>query len=216
MTGLYPITFDAVSITDENGKAEYITTVSEPSITTFGVKNGKYTTGKDEYETGTDIYATIVQNHAVVDPTGKFKVYTVTDGATEAQVAEAIAEKAIRSVTPTTTCTEYTTNVTVVTSVPGEDGVNKTVTGAIKMQSPAAATYAVGYKASAGSATATTDDTYDASKTYYSMTTDALGFYPVATPTESNITNWATDKSNFTTSPTQPVYVYKVIKVVSE
>lgn len=212
--GLYPITFDAVEVTDENGVAEYITTVSNPSITTFGVKSGVYSTGKVDYETGTDIYATIVASNAVVDPTGKYAVYTVTEGSTEAQVAEAIAEHAIRRVTPTLTFTSYTTNVSVVTEVPAEDGGPKTVTGAIKMQSPAAATYAIAYKVSDGSAPATTAD-YSASTTYYSMTKTAEGFYPIATPTQSQIDSWVSEKSNFTTAPTQPVYVYKVIKVVA-
>ena len=215
VTGLYPITFDAVQVTDENGVAEYITTVSEPSITTFGVKGGSYSVGKEDYETGTDIYATIVKNHLVVDPTSNYFVYTVTAGATEAQVAEASAEKGMgRVTTPAITCTAYTTNVSVVTSVPAEDGGTKTVTGAIKMQSPAAATYAVAYKVSAGSATATTA-AYDASTTYYSMTPTAEGFYPIATPSASQISDWETEKANFTTTPTQPVYVYKVIKVVT-
>ena len=214
VTGLYPITFDAVEVVAEDGKAEYITTVSEPSITTFGVtSSGAYSVGKDEYETGTDIYATIVQSNAVVSPTGKYNVYTVTAGATEAQVAEAIAEHAIRGVTPTITCTAYTTNVSVVTTVPSEDGRTKAVTGAIKLQSPAANTYAIAYQASAGSATATTAS-YDASTTYYSMEPDATGFYPIATPT-TEIRAWDTSKSSFTTNPTQPVYVYKVIKVVT-
>ena len=213
--GLYPITFDAVEVVDENGTAEYITTVTEPSITTFGVKSSVYSSGKDEYETGTDIYATIVEGHAVVSPTDKYFVYTVTAGATEAQVAEAIAEKGMgRVTTPAITCTAYTTNVSVVTSVPAEDGGTKTVTGAIKMQSPAAATYAVAYKVSAGSATATTA-AYDASTTYYSMTPTAEGFYPIATPSAAQISDWATAKTNFTTAPTQPVYVYKVIKVAT-
>ena len=74
VTGLYPITFDAIQVTDENGVAEYITTVSEPSITTFGVKSGEYSVEKADYETGTDIYATIVKNHAVVDPTSNYYV----------------------------------------------------------------------------------------------------------------------------------------------
>lgn len=215
VTGLYPITFDAVEVSDENGMSEVITTISEPSITTFGVTStGAYSVGKSEYETGTDIYATIVQSNAVVDPTSKYAVYTVTAGATEAQVAEAIAEKAIRDVTPNITCTSYTTNVSVVTSVPAEDGGTKDVTGAIKMQSPAASTYAVEYQAAVGSATPTTA-AYSASATYYSMTPDAKGFYPVATPTAAQISDWETEKSNFTTTPTQPVYVYKVIKVTA-
>jgi hypothetical protein len=43
---LYPITFDAVEVISEDGESEYITTVTEPSITTFGVKGGKYVAGK--------------------------------------------------------------------------------------------------------------------------------------------------------------------------
>ena len=58
---LYPITFDAVEIAGEDGAAEYITIVNEPSITTFGVKDSKYTAEKNEYENGTDIYATFVK-----------------------------------------------------------------------------------------------------------------------------------------------------------
>lgn len=57
--GLTAISFDAVVLDDEEtGKQETITTVSDPSITTYGYKGGKVTTGKDEYEVGTDIYAT--------------------------------------------------------------------------------------------------------------------------------------------------------------
>lgn len=227
--GLYPITFDAIEVVAEDGMVEYITTVSEPSITTFGAiyntSTSKYTayqTGKDEYQVQPsgkrlDIYATIVQNNAVVSPTDKYAVYTVTSGATEAQVAEAVAEKIIRgaSLTPTITCTPYITGVSVVTSVPAEDGTTKDITGAIKMEGPAAATYAVEYKVSDGSATATTE-AYDASKTYYSVSAGTKGFYSVATPSSEDITNWeTTGKIKYTTAPTQPVYVYKVIKVAA-
>ena len=217
---LTPITLDAVVIDDGEGKQETITTVTEPSITTFGVTStGAYSINKNEYETGTDIYATIADNGIIVDPTSKYFVYTATTSdatklITEASVADAIAEKAIKGVTPVITCTEYTTNVSVETSVPAEDGSTKTVTGAIKMQSPAAATYVVAYQQTAGSATATTAD-YSATTTYYSMTPTTEGFYTIATPTDTQITNWATEKANFTTAPTQPVYVYKVIKVVA-
>ena len=219
VTGLYPITFDAIQITDATGNAEFITTISEPSITTFGVKSGAYSVGKSEYETGTDIYATIVKNNAVVDPTDNYKVYTVTAGATEAQVAEAVAEAAIRGVTPAVSCTEYTTNVSVVTEVPSEDGSTKTVTGAIKMENPAAATYAVAYKVSDGSASGETE-AYDVTKTYYSTSADTTtGFYQVVTVNSEDLDNgaWKNDdaKAKYTTTPTQPVYVYKVIKVVA-
>lgn len=76
---LYPITFDAVEVVDENGLAEYITTVTQPSITTFGVvldndnKFKNYVTGKDDYQLpeGTDkldIYATFLQGSTVLTP----------------------------------------------------------------------------------------------------------------------------------------------------
>lgn len=116
VTGLYPITFDAIEITDEyNGEAEYITTVSEPSITTFGaIYNGddnKYTayqTGTNEYTAQTspnrlDIFATFIEGNEVKTPTvggdgaQHVKVFKVTTRdalgfpITEASVAEAIA-----------------------------------------------------------------------------------------------------------------------------
>ena len=112
--GLYPITFDAVVVEAEEGQAEYITTVSEPSITTFGVKVNSsneflsYVTGGNEYTlpTGTDkldIYATFMEGSEVKTPTvnGSGAQYvnvfavTTTDATnfpiTEASVAEAIA-----------------------------------------------------------------------------------------------------------------------------
>lgn len=154
--GLYPITFDAVEVVAEDGLAEYITTVSEPTITTFGVNSstGKYVVGGSEYAAGSDIYAAFMENSAVITPTAtNYKVYTVTTSdatnfpITEASVAEALEES------PTGTakiaCTAYTTNVSIVTKVPGEDGVDIDPMNAVKMQSVAAGTYAIEYTASA-------------------------------------------------------------------
>ena len=105
--GLYPITFDAAVIVAEDGQAEYITTVSEPSITTFGVKGNKYVHDGNEYEAGSDIYATFMEGSTVKDPTlggngaQHVNVYavTTTDATnfpiTEASVAEAIANPAM-------------------------------------------------------------------------------------------------------------------------
>lgn len=221
VTGLYPITFDAITIEASDGTSETITTVSEPSITTFGVSGGKYVTGGNDYAAGSDVYATIVASNAIVDPTSKYFIYTASSSnatsfpVTEASVAEALAETAIgRVTTPVITCTSYTTNVSLVTTVPGEDGIDITLTSgkAIKMQALGANTYVVAYRAADGSATATTAE-YDSEATYYRMTPTATGFYPLATPTADEISDWATSKSNYTTAPTQPVYVYKIIKV---
>lgn len=225
---LYPITFDAVVIEAENGEVEYITTVSEPSITTFGVNGGKYVHGGNEYAVGTDIYATIVQGSGVITPvltgTPNAYVYTATcsDPAyiTEAAVAEAIAEKAIgRVATPIITIADASASIAA--TVPGEDGkpITSLANKAILISPATAGYYVVAYKATAGSATATTAG-YSATATYYSMTPDAKGFYPLVTTIPASDLNatsdgWAdaTAQAKYTTAPTQPVYVYKVIRV---
>ncbi len=134
---LSPITFDAIEIVAEDGTAEYITTVSEPSITTFGVNSttGKYTTGKDEYEVGSDIYATITKSGSVVTPTlgTNVNVYVATTSdanfpVTEASVAESLANPSApgKKITVTSINSDATTYFTVVpakaTEVPREDG----------------------------------------------------------------------------------------------
>ena len=59
--GLFPITFDAVVMTEETGTEQgTITTVSTPSITTYQV--GSVTTTGIEYKAGTDIYLTVESN----------------------------------------------------------------------------------------------------------------------------------------------------------
>ena len=136
--GLWPITFDAVVVAAENGQAEYITTVSEPSITTFGVKSNKYTTDKDEYESGSDIYVAVVDGSTVQALTlgTNINVYSVATSddtnfpITEASVAESLAETSAKTHVVTATpanndASSYFTAVPAVASeVPGEDGVN--------------------------------------------------------------------------------------------
>lgn len=143
--GLYPITFDAAVAETVDGSAEYITTVSEPSLTTFGVSGGLYTAAQGDYKAGSDVYVTVVESSAVVDPAGKYAVYKIADAkaslANEAQVAEWIA-----NALGDTYYTSYTTNVSVVSSVPTEDGATATV-NAVKLQSLAAGTYAFEYTA---------------------------------------------------------------------
>ncbi len=152
ITGLYPITFDAVEVLGDNGSAEYITTVSEPSITTFGVSGGSYVSGGSEYAVGSDIYATFMEGSNVITPTtSNYKVYSVTTTnattypITEASVAESVANPTNNKIT----CTAYTTNVSIVDKVPGEDGVDITI-NAVKMAGLAAGTYAIEYTPTSG------------------------------------------------------------------
>jgi len=160
---LYPITFDAVTIEAEDGTVEYITTVTEPSITTFGVKGGKYVAGKNEYEAGSDIYATFMNGSSVQKPSltettkaNYVQIYSVTTSdatnfpITEVSVAERLATTP--SGTAKLTCTNITTIATdtyfnsvapaVVETVPSEDGKTKTI-DALKLTGVKAGTYAV-------------------------------------------------------------------------
>ena len=217
---LYPITFDAVVIEAEDGQAEYITTVTEPSITTFGVKGGKYQVGKDQYEAGSDVYATIVDAGAVIDPSGKYNVYTVTttDAAnfpiTEASVAESLAE--VSAKTHKVTCTAYAGTKSETNVVPGEDGKNVTLAAgkAIKLEALTAGTYAVEYVKTAAT-TKSVAVTY-ATQAEYDAAFAALNLYTdVATSTAATATSWvdATTKFYKKVVDNAGVYGYKVIVV---
>lgn len=94
---LYPITFDAVTIEAEDGTAEYITTVSEPSITTYA--KGSAVTVNGDYKAGEKIYAVVEDGSSLATLSAtNMKLYTVTTTdptnfpITESSVAEAIAE----------------------------------------------------------------------------------------------------------------------------
>ena len=182
---LYPITFDACVVTEDNGNWESITEVSEPSITTFATttSNGKTTivNEKDEYEAGNTIYATVMEFNSSsskyetatlsnAENNANIALYTVTytntsNGTkeiTEASVANCITngkDSTNNSVTSKTvtdlngytmTATPMTISASgdnapvIVTSVPGEDGVDKNIS-ALKWTPSAAATYAIQY-----------------------------------------------------------------------
>ncbi len=162
-SGLYPITFDAVQIVASNGQAEYITTVTEPSITTFGVSGGKYVSGGNDYAAGSDIYATIMENDNVVVPVegdgaGHVNYYSVAykEGVTDAQknvnpitdvsVAKSIANGSSSQVI---VCTKNNNLGVPVTKVPGEDGMEINQ-NAVKFEGMAAGVYAIEYTPASG------------------------------------------------------------------
>ena len=164
---LNPITFDAVVVTDEStGKQETITTVSEPSITTFGYDetNNIYVASSNDYAAGKDIYVTIMDGGSVVVPTphNNFHLYSNIVSSdptnfpiTEASVKEAIevASTGTKKITFDHPCNEanswFDTHCIAVTSVPAEDGTTKTV-NAVKLTGLTAGTYAVQYRKTGG------------------------------------------------------------------
>ena len=219
--GLYPITFDAVEVVAEDGVAEYITTVSEPSITTFGVKDGQYTTGKNEYELGTKIYITIVESNAVVNPTfmGNVHLYKVTSSdetnfpVTEASVAEAQAETSTG--TKTITCTHVCTtlspnNAAKTTTVPAEDGTTKNV-NAVWFIPTEIGYYAIRYTPASGAV-------YDEG-TVLEANTSLEGYYTYSE--ENNVYTPCADEAkadgstNYYKRTSEGKPVYKIVKVVT-
>ena len=173
-TGLTAISFDAVVLDDESTNTqETITTVSYPSITTYGFKDGKVTTNGNEYESNTAIYATAFvpeTTKKTEDGGSTIKVpattaapqalYTVTieSGAAqtinEASIANALTRKPDQTDGNTWTITDannkkmiitkVTTGTENVTSVPTEDGRNLSV-NALKWTGTANTIYAVEY-----------------------------------------------------------------------
>ena len=224
VAGLYPITFDAVIVEAEDGQAEYITTVSDPSITTFGTVTaaGKTTYVKDggEYVAGSNVYATIVDNGSVIDPDGKYNVYTVASSdatnfpITEASVAESLAE--ISAKTHVVTCTVYAGTKSLENQLPGEDGKTITLSAgkAIKLTALGVGTYAVEYVKSARTykGEAVTYDTqaqYDAAFAKVNLFTDA------ACTTAAVAGSWSDSNKTFYKQVVDDkgVYAYKVIVV---
>lgn len=191
--GLWPITFDATETVADDGLAEYITTISEPSITTFGVKGGKYTHDKEQYESGSDIYVTIMDGSNVVDDftfnsdaAKGVNVYLATTKdatyfpITEASVAESIAEvsakDAAKKVTVEKKNTDGSTCFTAVpakaTEVPSEDGTCLSTPVVVAASS---VTDATGYYTDkACTVAATLTDSYLAAGTYFQKWNSAL------------------------------------------
>ena len=233
---LYPITFDAIEVVDGDGVAEYITTVSNPSITTFGVKESKYTAEKNEYEAGSDIYATIMDGSSVADFTfnsqaaGGVNVYlaTTTDATnfpiTEASVAESLAELSTgtRKITCTPKNADATTSFTAapakVTTVPGEDGTTKTI-NALKLTGAAAttATTALVVEYIKTPATYNTEavaiadqDALDAALATSKLYTNSAGTTEASATYDGEATYYRRTSVN-----SAGVYAYKVIRVVA-
>lgn len=151
--GLYPITFDAVVSETEDGLQETITTVSNPSITTY--QEGKVVTTNDEYVAGkpiyvenavADMYATSTATGVTPAHTANVKLYTAIDlgAATPATNIEGITEKTVANYMNNdiilTDVTSMLTEVTKVDGVDSPDGNDMPLTKAGVKFTPAAGT----------------------------------------------------------------------------
>lgn len=228
VTGLTPITLDAVVVDAEDGVQETITTVSNPSVTTYS--KGKVVTVNNEYTTGAVIY--IVVNNGTSNETltvgTNAKLYTVTieDGAaqtiTEESVNNALEKGDYDGTAKTYTVTDAngkklvvteSTLLTASTKIEAADsptGNEITVTGA-KFTPVAAGTYVFQYVKTAPVAAVYTavanGTTLNAGTTYYTSNTGAGEF--VADGTET------ADGTNYfvLTPAVKGEYQYKLIIV---
>lgn len=231
--GLYPITFDAVATVTEDGLAEYITTVSEPSITTFGVKSSKYVSGNNEYQTGTDIYATIMDGSSVADFTigsdaaGGVNVYKVSTSdasfpVTEASVAESLREISVGATKITCTkknddgITSFTAIPAKVTSVPTEVGGTISITAALKLTNvQETGLYAVEYVKTPATYHCT-EHTYASAAEVTTALASVQLYKDAAGNTPATASDWESASTKFYTRDAVNnvgVYTYKIIKV---
>lgn len=220
-TGLYPITLDAIVTDASTADQETITTVAAHSVTTYA--KGTNVTANNEYPAG-DVYVVVDNGTALTVSTNAF-LYTATIEAGAAQgITEATVENAIQhggEASPYTvtdaagkalTVTDAI-GLTTVTSIPTDatvDGIAKTVNCA-KFTVVAGKTYVFAYLATAGSATSEASNSYSSTATYYKK--NAAGYYYEVSIADASA--FGSEKANLYTSPTQPVYAYKVIKAVA-
>lgn len=218
---LYPITFDAVTIEADDGNVEYITTVSEPSITTYA--KGSKVTVNNEYDAGEKVYAVVEDGSSLATLSAtNMKLYevTTTDATnfpiTEASVAEAIAEYPIMTATEQTnakikfTANSFNYGKTII----AEDGstVEMDATNNVVADFTTAAnkTYAIEYMKTAA--------TYgnDGGKTYADATAFAAAgtlYTDAACTTEA--TSWTDGTTYYKKTHVTNVgkYAYKIVKV---
>ena len=133
--GLYPITFDASVVVTENGNAEFISAMSESTITTFAVKDGLYQHDNADYKEGSTLYATVVDKDkaTVTLSATNTKVYKLTDAAAaDTKLSEALVANWIAN-TKTDNYTEVATDkYSFVGTVPSEDGQTISLGGTAK------------------------------------------------------------------------------------
>ena len=219
--GLFPITFDAVSLTDgDTGQQTTITTVASPSITTY--QKGHIYNVQEEYKLPTasttdddDIYAQVVDVASGnlktdLNGAGKSLFYSVSKAdATEAEVMDALNIRTSGNATTvvgvngiTLTPKTIDNNITTIPGVNGDITVN--AGEAAKLTPDAAGTYAYVYDTGA----------------YYPVSTVILSSQPADWPT-----NYYTDSAGTTPADTfsegtyyqkLKIFGVKVVKVKNE
>ena len=236
--GLYPITFDAVTVAVADDKTqETITTFEDYSITTYA--NGSKVTTNHEYKAGETIYVVKTENayadpdpdHAIVvapsgigTDAGKAQVYVATT------TGDAISEATIKAkltgspngITLTATTSTEAASLVSDGKVPAADGTNFDFgsNGAVKFtpSTTSNATYVYVFTRTAYVAPTYTADNALASAsfeavTYYFKTANGV-YYPAAGINADNFNTYRGSLYKKTADGTAGVYDIKVINVI--
>lgn len=220
--GLFPITFDAVTVDVTNGnEQETITTFADYSVTTYA--NGSKVTTNNEYKTGEDIYVVKTNNAsagAVVAPTAigtaannaqVYKAETTGDAITEATVFANLTG-APNGITLTAETASLEQNAPAADGPAYDFGAN----GAVKFTPTAAGTYAYVFTRTVYVApTYTAVDaaaTFSETTTYYMKTTGDV-YYAVSVPSAAAFDANKANLYTKTADGTAGEYDIKVIKV---
>ena len=230
--GLYPITFDAVTVDVADDKSqETITTFEDYSITTYA--NGSKVTTNQEYKAGETIYVVKTNNAsagAVVAPTaigtatGNAQVYTATttgDPISEATIKARLTGSP-NGITLTATTSGEAASLVEDGKVPAADNTyyDFGAKGAVKFTpSPAAAaTYVYVFTRTAYVAPTYTADnalasmSFEDAVTYYFKTTQGV-YYPAAGISAANFDTYKANLYKKTANGTAGEYDIKVITV---
>ena len=237
--GLTPITLNAVVVDSEDGIQETITTVSEPSITTYA--EGKVVTVNDEYAASIPIYVIVNDGGSNVTLSStNAKLYTAVATDAIQEITEETVKNALRyGVISTTTSTNDTYTMTdadngtlVVTDVTPTNWLVKEIdaadsptgnkveidgtnTKAAKFTPSASTIYVFQYIKTAGVdgtyTLVTAGTTLTAGATYYTSERGAGKFEAAGTEVASATNKYWTLDSGST--PSDGEYMYKIIKV---
>lgn len=225
--GLYPITFDAVTVEVADGNTqETITTFEDYSLTSYS--NGSKVTVNDEYKKGKDIYVVKMNNStgAIVaqtigtDAVNKAQVYVVTQEAGADAVSEATITAKLNGAPNGIVLTAVDPVAELASSAPAADASTYEfgADGAVKFTPGAAGTYAyVSVRTVNVSAeyTAVGEAAWDNTKTYYFKTNKNV-YYAAAGINEANFATYKASlyTQDATPTPVDGVYDIKIIKVV--
>lgn len=216
---LYPITFDAVVMNEEDGLQETITKIGEPAITTY--QNGKNVTENDEYINGKNIYAMVGEGQTMQQSDfylpGFVDLYTVTveDGALQ-PISEATVENCFFNGTASgsnivvtdaagrkLTLTTATGKLSIPGSIPADEaphGVEITKANAIaKITAPEAKIYAFQYLTTQATYLPAVGTTVMAGTKFY--TVETKGDVTYITETASALGNEKTSEKIYSVAP---------------